>query len=165
MRVLYGLLAIAALILFVWWWQMPVPEDPDVSRRILEHWYRSAMLMAAVCGVIWGVLFVHLAKRLLRHEPRQQATVYLEGVARQGCWAAFWVLLLVVVLGAYMAIARDLGPFSVRHKLALVLPTMRFGAVLAVGAFATLAAYAVMSRVLNWGGRYAVVGFVPKHGS
>ncbi len=135
----------------------PRPDLGNVPGQSLDGWYAQQTVWALILGALMGAGLAWLARRRIRHVPREHARDFASRVGGFGFWTllgAAVVALIVSSISAVNAVFIPAGPFERFVGLAAS------GRFLGIGAAAAVTAalvFAIFTRGVPWGGQYALL--------
>jgi hypothetical protein len=148
--------AATALVIFgLLFFNPPQPENVEI--RSIEEYYRVQSILAAVAGILVGVVMGWLARGNVYHEPRDRGDDYNQRVIGRGLLTGAVSVILVSVISAAMAVWWTLEPLAPLEKVTLVMGSGMFLVVLLIGGAAALVVYALMTRSTAWSGQYTLI--------
>lgn len=148
---------VAAVILILALAVFPPPDLANVAGQTLEDWYGQQTLWAALLGAFIGGGFAWLARRRIRHQPREHARTFHSRVGSAGFWTVIGAGAAALAISSIMALNAVFVPAGPFQRLSGLAASGRF---LGVGAAAALAAalvFALGTRGGAWGGQYALL--------
>ncbi|HEX6372611.1 MAG TPA: hypothetical protein VF006_27070 [Longimicrobium sp.] len=133
------------------------PIIPDVLGERLDEWYGELLATMIVLGGLAGGGGAALAQRRLRHLPNEGAYNFLSRVATFGVWTMVWTVVLAIALFFYRSATATFIPLAIFNRFVALADLGKLGGVLGAAAAAAAAGYATVTRIVNWGGRYALL--------
>ena len=158
MRLLFWGGAAAFLLLGLVGIGAPPPLLEGVAGETLADWYRGQAMWGTVLGAVAGVVSALLAPRHIRHRTGEESASFLARVRGWGVGTLMLSLLLLAAFCFVIAYGYAAVPLSATQRGLTLLFAAKALLVLGFGVAAAALAFALVTRVVRWGGSYALVG-------
>lgn len=135
-----------------------VPMIPDVIGSVLDDWYLDRTIRAVLLGLAAGLVGGWLVRRRLLYTPGESGRTYLDRVAGRGLLTQLVAVLLLLAYVWWAASRATFIPLNPWDRFLEVLLAGKALGVLGAVIFSAGIGFAVMTRSLRWGGRFALLG-------
>jgi hypothetical protein len=134
-----------------------IPMFMDVDGADIRLWYQDQMTSGAVIGLLLGSLSAIAAIVVISHRPREHSGAFASRVAGWGFVTLLVAAAVIVAWGWNRGYSFSLIPEAASERASRLVANSKFMAVLGMCLITSSVSFALISRVYNWGGRYALV--------